>query len=202
VAERVAILLLAAGSSARMRGRDKLMELVEGVPLLRRQTQRALATGCTVFVALPLAPHPRYDALAGLDCVQVPVADAAEGMSASLAAGLAALPPDCAAAMLLLADMPDIDESDLNTTLKDIDLKSETLIWRATTQDGRTGHPSVFRNTLFPDLMRLTGDQGGSAVVKAHPDKTAYVPLPDEHARTDLDTPEAWAEWRARQTST
>ena len=36
------ILILAAGQSRRMRGRDKLMEVVEGQPLIRRQAEMAL----------------------------------------------------------------------------------------------------------------------------------------------------------------
>ncbi|WP_370741664.1 NTP transferase domain-containing protein, partial [Pseudooceanicola lipolyticus] len=47
------ILLLAAGQSARMRGRDKLMERVEGRPLIRRQADIArAATSGPVIVAL------------------------------------------------------------------------------------------------------------------------------------------------------
>ena len=197
----IAILILAAGSSSRMRGRDKLMEEIEGVPLLRRTVDRALASGCAVYVALPDAPHARHSALAGLAATAVPVRDAAEGMNASLRAGLNAMPRDVEAVMVLLADMPDITTDDLNTVLQVIDLKSETLIWRATTQEGAAGHPTVFRRELFADLIKLTGDAGGSAVAKAHKDKTRLIPLPHTHARTDLDTPEAWAAWRSLQRS-
>ena len=47
------ILLLAAGSSSRMRGGDKLLEPVAGRPLLTRIAEAALATGLPVHVALP-----------------------------------------------------------------------------------------------------------------------------------------------------
>ena len=63
----IPIILLAAGQSSRMRGRDKLLEMVDGQPLLRRQAAMALAvTDAPVLVALPAAPHPRYDAIEGL----------------------------------------------------------------------------------------------------------------------------------------
>ena len=86
-----AIVVLAAGASRRMQGRDKLMEDVDGMPLLRRSVMRALATGCKVLVALPATPHARYATLEGLDVAAIPVPDAAEGMNASLRAGLRAL---------------------------------------------------------------------------------------------------------------
>ena len=62
------IIILAAGASSRMRGRDKLLELVEGDPLLRRQAQMVRdVTSGPVIVALPPMPHPRYAVLKGLD---------------------------------------------------------------------------------------------------------------------------------------
>ncbi|WP_299416797.1 nucleotidyltransferase family protein [uncultured Sulfitobacter sp.] len=198
----VAVLILAAGASRRMQGRDKLLEEIDGTPLLRRQTLRALGLGCEVLVALPSAPHPRYDALAGLDVVVVPVADAAEGMNASLRAGLAALPAQTKAVMLLLADMPDLTQDDLQTVLQAVDVKTDTLIWRATTSGGAMGHPVVFRASLFDDLKSLSGDSGASDVVKTYAMQTQLVALPANHARTDLDTPEAWENWRAARRPT
>ncbi|MDC0135246.1 nucleotidyltransferase family protein [Sulfitobacter sp.] len=192
----IPVLILAAGTSSRMRGTDKLLEDVDGIPLLRRSVQRALATGAAVYVCLPAAPHPRYSALENLGLTTVPVADAAQGMSVSLRAGLQALPADTPAVMVLLADMPDLTTEDFNTVLQTIDLNSKLLIWRATTRDGAAGHPIVFRDTLFAPLMGIEGDTGGSDIVKANRDKTVMVRLPDNHARTDLDTPEAWDAWR------
>ena len=192
----VAIVVLAAGASSRMQGRDKLMEEVDGMPLLHRQVSRAVATGCEVLVTLPPAPHARYTAVADLGAITVPVLDAAEGMNASLRAGLRAVPACAQAVMLLLADMPDITTEDMNTVLQAVDTGSEIRVWRAVTQTGEAGHPIVFHRSLLPELMALGGDQGGGAVAKAHRAQTVNIALPDAHARTDLDTPEAWATWR------
>ncbi len=195
-ANMIPILILAAGSSSRMRGRDKLLEEIGGMPLLRRTAQRAKATGSTVYAALPARPHLRYDALGGLDVTCIPVADASEGMNASLRKGLAAMPADTEAVMVILADMPDLTTDDLMMVLNAVDLQSEARIWRATTQDGSAGHPIVFHRSLLPKLTALVGDSGGQAVVKQNAHHTVYIALPDQHARTDLDTPEAWAEWK------
>lgn len=197
----IAILILAAGASSRMRGRDKLMEEVDGQPLLRRQVLRARATGAPVVLTLPPLPHPRYGAIAELDVQCVPVPDAATGMSASLRAGLAALPPETQAVMVLLADMPDITTNDMNTVLQAVDLNSDKLIWRAVTPDGKAGHPVIFHRRLLPELTALQGDQGGGSVVKSHVASMLPVPLPDARARTDLDTPEDWVAWRAARAS-
>ena len=192
------VILLAAGASTRMRGRDKLMEDIGGEPLLRRQARLARGIG-PVTVALPPAPHPRYTALSGLDITPLPIPDAAEGMGASLRRAFAALPLDTPAAMVLLADMPALEARDLARLAAAVDLTGETLIWRATTEDGKPGHPIVFAAALFDQLKQLRGDDGGRAVVRAAADRMQLVPLPDQRARRDLDTPEDWAAWRAEQ---
>ncbi|MDU9003687.1 nucleotidyltransferase family protein [Sedimentitalea todarodis] len=192
------ILLLAAGRSSRMRGIDKLLQEVEGKPLIRRQADIARAvTSGAVIVALPEAPHPRYDALAGAEVVMLPVPEATEGMNASLRTGIAALPPDADAAMLLLCDLPELTQADLAQIAMAHDPDSDTRIWRGTTQDGRPGHPIVFSAKLFDLFRTLTGDGGGREVVKAAGAHVVHIPLPGNRARLDLDTPEDWADWRA-----
>ncbi len=192
------ILILAAGQSRRMRGRDKLMEEVEGQPLIRRQADmaRRVTTG-PVLVALPVPPHPRYAALEGLDITPVPVPEAQEGMGASLRTGFAAMPPGAAAAMLLLADLPELTDDDLTTMLEAVDLQSGDLIWHAVTEDGQRGHPVVFSAALFACFAGLQGDTGAKTVVAAAGKRVHHVPLPGQRARLDLDTPEEWADWRA-----
>ncbi|MFD3189601.1 NTP transferase domain-containing protein [Sedimentitalea sp. HM32M-2] len=194
----IPIIVLAAGASRRMRGIDKLMLPVDGRPLLRRQVDLARAvTSGPVIVTLPPPPHARYGALAGSGATAVPVADAEEGMNAALRAGFAALPGSSRAAMLLLADLPDLSEDDLRNVLHSVDLNSDFLVWRGATQDGEPGHPVVFAAPLFARIARLSGDSGGREVVAAAGNRVALIRLPGRHARRDLDTPEDWARWRA-----
>lgn len=193
----IPVILLAAGASTRMRGRDKLLEEVEGQPLLRRQARLARGVG-PVIVALPPAPHPRYAALSGLDITALPVPDAAEGMGASLRTAFAALPPKTRAAMVMLADMPEVQAQDLARLAAAVDVESDMLIWRAATAQGAPGHPIVFAAPLFAQMRQLRGDDGGRSVVRAVADRVQLVPLPGNRARLDLDTPEDWSAWRCR----
>lgn len=194
------ILLLAAGQSRRMGGRDKLMEPVAGAPLLRVMAKRACDAGLgPVIVALPPASHPRHAALEGLPVRRIAVPDAAEGLSASLKRGLRALPDAAPAVMILLADLPDLTREDIRAVAQAIDLKSDTLIWRGATPEGAPGHPVIVRRALFPELAALSGDQGAQPVIRRHAGRVALVPLPGRHALNDLDTPEDWAAWRKAQ---
>lgn len=192
------IILLAAGQSSRMQGRDKLLEDIDGHSLLALQIERVrAATTGPVIVTLPPAPHPRH-AVVALSQVQiVTVERPQDGMSVSLRAGLAALPSDTPAVMIVLPDLPDLETKDLKRVLAATTESPQAKIWRGATADGRPGHPVVFSASLFPELAGLQGDQGGAAVVKAHRAGTVLVPLPGDRAVRDLDTPEDWAAWRA-----
>lgn len=195
-----AILLLAAGASARMGNTDKLLQPVDDRPLLARMAARAAATGRPVLVALPGPAHPRAAAIAGSGARPVWVTDAAEGMAASIRAGVAALPDRCAGAMILPADMPDLTTGDLAAMLDAYDSAPPPRpILRATDARGVPGHPVVFPPDLFDALRELHGDTGARGVVAAHRDRLRLLPLPGGHATTDLDTPADWARWRARK---
>ncbi|NBB97343.1 MAG: NTP transferase domain-containing protein, partial [Alphaproteobacteria bacterium] len=162
-----AILLPAAGASRRMRGRDKLLEQVDGVALLRRSALRAKATEAYVAVTLPIA-SPRRAVLDGLDLTLVEI-DAAEGMAASLRAGAAwARDIGASALMVALPDMPDITTGDMSA-LWAAQAEQPDRPLRAATEDGQPGHPVILPQRVFPAIARLMGDAGARAILKDHP---------------------------------
>jgi len=195
----VAALVLAAGASSRMRGRDKLLEPVEGEPVLRRMVRAALGSGAdrTVTV-LPPEADARRGALDGLDAGIVEAADCAEGMAASLRAGLAAVPKETDAVMVVLADMPEIGAEVMGKLIAAFDPDEGREICRAVAADGTPGHPVLFGRRFFEALAGLTGDHGAREVVRAAGEFVVDVPTTGAAAVTDLDTPEDWAAWRAR----
>jgi CTP:molybdopterin cytidylyltransferase MocA len=189
----VLILIPAAGSSSRMRGGDKLLEPVDGAPLLRRQAMMA-ATLAPVLVTLPPGRPARAAVLNGTGVQARTLPDAAEGMAASLRAGARAA--QGRALMVLPADMPDIDATDLATLIAEAAARPDAIL-RGTAADGTPGHPVVFPPDLLADLAALHGDEGARSVLRRHGLRIHPVPLPGRHALTDLDTPEDWAAWRA-----
>lgn len=189
------VLILAAGASSRMRGGDKLLERVEGEPLIRRVVCAALATGAPVLVALPPDRPERDAAVQEFHLARVTVVDAGTGLSASIRAGVTVCGPG-RGVMLLLADLPEITAEDLNTVLQAARQDPEA-IWRATSEGGVPGHPVLVPAALVPELATLTGDTGARDLLRRHADLVRLVALPGAHATTDLDTPEDWAAWRA-----
>jgi CTP:molybdopterin cytidylyltransferase MocA len=189
------ILILAAGASSRMGARDKLLEPVDGVPLLTRLAAEALRSGCPTTVVLPPDRPLRQEALAGLPVRQVIALHARDGMAESLKSGLLDL-PEAADVLLVLADLPEIGAEDLMAMIRAHAAHPERII-RATSQAGMPGHPVLFPARLRPALLRLKGDQGARDILRTEADQILPLPLPGSRAVTDLDTPEDWAAWRA-----
>jgi len=179
-----------------MRGADKLLEHVEGVPLLRRVVEAALAAGLEPWVALPGAGHPRADALAGLDCHRLVLAGSAEGLGGTLRDGVAALSL-CSRFMILAADLPGLTVADLSKMALAVPDRRGIVI--ATSEDGALGHPVVFDAALRPEFAGLSGDEGAKPIVHAHKSRMQTVMLPSDHATRDLDTPEDWEAYRAER---
>ncbi len=196
---RVAALVLAAGAARRMRGRDKLLEDVGGRPLLRAVAEAATASRAdeTVVVLPPDAPARRA-ALAGLDVRIVEAADWAEGMAASIRAGLAEISRRADAVVVLLADMPEVGPGDIDRLIAAFDPETGREICRAVTADGAPGHPVLFGRRFFETLAGLGGDRGARDVLAEAAEFVVEVPTAGRAALVDLDTPEDWAAWRAR----
>ncbi len=189
----VDVVLLAAGASRRMAGRDKLIEPVDGRPLIAALAAAALASGAReVFVTLPSNAPARAGALAALNVRLVLVPEAAEGMSASLRAGIRALRPDAGAVVVMLGDMPEVTSATLDALIAAHRAGAE--ICRAES-GGVPGHPVLFDRSHFPALVSLSGDRGARDLLREQATRVSTVAV--EGATVDLDTPEAWAAWRA-----
>ena len=178
-----------------MRGADKLLLPVDGMPLLRRQVLCALATGMPVLVTLGPGQDARRDALKGLNVAVMTIPDASQGMSGSLRAA-ALWAAKAAGLLVLLPDMPLIDTPHLATLIAAFE-KAPLRVHRAATPDLRPGHPVLVPGYLLPRWAALSGDEGARSVIASLEHDPILVPLPADVALLDLDTPEDWAKWRS-----
>lgn len=187
------ILILAAGASSRMRGADKLLLHVDGLPQLRRIALQAMATGRPVLVTVPSDNPLRAAALQDLAVTVVAVPDSATGISASLRAGYRAA-GDGAALMILPADLPELDTTDLTTMIAAYSADPAAI--HRGSAGNRPGHPVVLPQDLLPKLAGLSGDQGARRLIDTESHRVKLCPLPGAHAVLDLDTPEDWVAWQ------
>lgn len=188
---RVAAVVLAAGRSSRMGGPNKLLAEVGGRPLVRIAVEEALASAARPVIVVTGHQRERVEAaLAGLDVSFVHNPNFAEGLSASLKAGTAAVPPEGDGAIICLGDMPQVDAPLIDRLLTAFDPERGILIV-VPTVDGRRGNPVVLSRRFFRELAALTGDVGARGLIAAHPEAVAEVAVSDGTAFTDVDTPDA-----------
>lgn len=194
----VAAVVLAAGSSSRMGGRNKLLLEVDGESLVRRAVGVARDAGLDpVVVVLGHDSDRVADELDGLDCVPVVNPDHAEGIHASVRFGIDRLPESAAAAVVMLADMPFVSSSMLRR-LVDRYRGGEAPLVISRYGDDVNAPPMLYDRCLFGEL-RTMKRRCGREVVQRHRDEADEVVWP-ETALTDLDTPEDFERVRARIT--
>jgi molybdenum cofactor cytidylyltransferase len=188
---RVAALVLAAGRSTRMGGPNKLLAEIGGKPLVRIVTEQAIASRAAPVMVVTGHERAKVEAaLAGLRVRFVHNPDYAAGLSTSLKAGLAALPPEIDGAIVCLGDMPQVTAALIDRLLEAFDPARGALVV-VPTIEGKRGNPVVWSRRFFPDLMALEGDVGARHLIGTHADAVAEVAVEDSAALTDVDTPDA-----------
>lgn len=182
----IAAVVLAAGRASRF-GSSKLLAPLHGAPVVRRTVERALASRVGAVLVVTGADGAAVaDALAGLPVRLVPNARWESGMGTSLAAGIAALPAEAAAAVILLGDQPTVDPATIEAVIAAHARSGRPIV--APRYRGEHGHPVLFARSVFPELRALAGDRGARAVVERDPARVEVVPV-DRAAPADVDTP-------------
>jgi CTP:molybdopterin cytidylyltransferase MocA len=153
--------------------------LVRGVDLLA-------AAGCSPVVVVLGAAHQQARALLeGRHVTVVVAAGWSAGLSASLRAGILALPSSAPAAVVTLVDLPDVAASVVQRVL-DHGARPATLT-RAT-YDGRPGHPVVLGRAHWPGILAAAhGDLGARAYFEHH--LPTLVECGDLASGQDVDWP-------------
>jgi molybdenum cofactor cytidylyltransferase len=194
---RFAAIVLAAGRAVRM-GENKLVAEVGGKAMVCRAVEAALKSKARPVIVVTGHERQRVEAaLAGLTVALVHNPDFAKGMATSLRAGLAAVPPEVEAVAILLGDMPHVDGALIDKLAGALDPAAGKLI-AIPVREGRQGNPVVWARRLFAELARVEGDRGAKPLIAAHRTAVAEVAAEDT-AFVDVDTPEALAAVRARQ---
>lgn len=186
------MIYLAAGLSSRY-GSNKLLEMVDGKPMFRHLLD-------ILTVMKEEEPH-RYElvvvtayneieeSVKGLPVKVVRNNNQELGASHSIKLGLEA----CGEigqhdhVMFAVADQPYVQEDELFGFIHMYKRSYKGI--GCLSYQGVMGNPVIFQGKFVPELMALTGDVGGKAVVKAHLSEVFQYEADSELSLQDIDTP-------------
>jgi CTP:molybdopterin cytidylyltransferase MocA/NifU-like protein involved in Fe-S cluster formation len=185
-ARPVAAIVLAAGRARRF-GAQKLLAPYGTSTVVRTvvDTVRAAGVDYVVVVGGPGGEAVRA-AVGGSPVVWAENAEPDRGLSSSVATGVAAMPPNVGAALMVLGDQPTVSVRVVAQVV---------TAWRegggpvvAPRYRGLRGNPVLFDSTMFGALGALEGEHGARDLIASDPGRVMMVDVA-EPPPMDIDTP-------------
>ena len=178
-------LVMAAGSGRRFGG-NKLAADLDGKTLIRRALEAVPAAQFTAVTVV--SQYEDIEALAGQFGFAAIHNDRPDlGLSHTIRLGTEAM-RTCDGILYMVADQPKLCQETVARLVEVFRQHPDKIVGAG--HDGRRGNPNLFPAKFFGELMAITGDHGGSSVIRAHEDALLLVET-DAEELFDCDTPEA-----------
>ena len=181
----IGCLVMAAGSSERF-GENKLSKRFGSRTLIERALS---AVPNALFARLVVVTQ--YDWIEqlarehGFEVIRNDRPDL--GASHTIRLGTEAM-RECDAILYMVADQPLLTRTTVSHIVEA--WRKNTAMIVGAGHGGVRGNPNIFPARFFPELLQLTGDCGGSRIIRRHEDQFLLVETPPEELY-DCDTPEA-----------
>lgn len=185
--------VLAAGLSTRMQGRNKLLLLAGGQPVIRRTVGAVLgASPREVVVVTGFQAAEVGDAVAGLPIRLQFNRQFEEGQATSVVAGVAALAQVADAVMICLGDMALLEAADYRELIRAyVGMGDKTIL--VPHFEGRRGNPVVFAQRLAPEVVDGRRNPGCRRLIAEHPQDVFIYQAAHDRFVADVDTPQDYA---------
>lgn len=182
---KIGCVIMAAGASTRF-GSNKLLTLLQGRPLYTYALNAVSGSGISSVTVVTACPPIAETAKAfGFQVVENNRPEL--GISHTIHLGLNTL-SHCDGVLFMTADQPFLSSGTLQALSEAFRQQPDRIV--AASSNGQRGNPCLFPACLFPELLALSGDTGGGAVIRRHADLLTLVEVPAQEL-ADADTPEA-----------
>lgn len=173
-----------------MRGKNKLLIDIQGMPMIRRVVQTALKSKVDeVIVVLGSDADKVRKVLTDLPCRLIVNKNYEKGQSSSVKVGLGEVSSLTRAVLILPGDVALIDPRSINLVIEKYDLGKNPIVIAA--HKGASGHPILFDKQLFPEIEKINEQTFGlKAVVMQHEGEVSLVETGSPNVLKDVDTPE------------
>lgn len=186
----LSLIVLAAGKSTRMRGRNKLLIRIRKKAIVRRVVESALSSNVDeVIIVLGWEADKVRDELRDLPCRFVMNEDYEKGQSSSVKVGLAEMAAGTEAVLILPGDVAMIDTHSINKVIEAYNKRKSPIV--VASHAGRRGHPILLSKELFNEIELIDEATFGlKSVVVRHESEVQTVETDSENVLLDIDTPQ------------
>jgi molybdenum cofactor cytidylyltransferase len=185
--------VLAAGNSSRMQGRDKLLLPLGDKPVIRHTVERVLAAGPQEVVVV--TGYKGGDVIAALESLPIalqPNARYEEGQMTSAAIGVGALTKATDAVMMCLGDMVLLEPRDYAELVTAYLGKTDCSIV-IPYFGGQRGNPILFASSYVHEVAMGERHIGCKKLANEYPDDVFRYEATHDRFTTDMDTPAEYA---------
>ena len=181
----IAILILAAGNSSRMKTPKQLLP-IGSTTLLGLTIKNAIQSKAgKIFCVLGSEFDTVKKSIKDFDIEIINNLKYKSGLSSSIVEGIKHIRSQSFdAALIMLADQPNVNSSYINNLIDNFGTNQIKIV--ASKYKDNLGVPAIFPKQAFNDLLKLKGDKGAKDYLKAK--KTSVVTI-DSVNFTDIDTP-------------
>jgi molybdenum cofactor cytidylyltransferase len=194
---QIAAIVLAAGQSRRMGAANKLLEPLNGKPMMLHAVDAALETSADpVIVVTGHEPERIREAVKGRAVTIAHNPDFSDGLSTSLRAALTVLGDDVEGVIVCLGDMPAVSSDHMSRLIAAFDPEAGRSIIVPTVA-GKRGNPVLWHRRFFTQMADISGDVGARHLIGENEESLFEVAMDDGAVLEDLDTPAALEAYRA-----
>lgn len=190
----VGAVILAAGMSKRM-GQAKLVLPYKGSTVIGAVLSVLNSAGVSPLIAVSGGAREAVEAEIERLSFQVIIAHnpdpARTEMMDSLRIGMAHLPANLAAFMIVLGDQPQIQPKTVSQLIQEFHETGQSLIIPSYRM--RRGHPWLIGRNLWDELVALEADQTMRDFINQNRSRIHYLEVDTDSVLEDLDTPEDYA---------
>ena len=181
----ISAILLAAGQSKRMKGKNKLSEKIQGIPLIKHSVKNILdSTIDELIVVLGYEQESIKKLIGGnLKIKFIFNKDFESGMASSIKAGLNNLSDNSTGFFICLGDMPKINKEIYNQLIKSMNQK-EIII---PTYNGVQGNPVLFSKSMKKKIMDIKGDIGAKKILELNKEKILKIKIDNLSVSKDFN---------------
>jgi molybdenum cofactor cytidylyltransferase len=190
----ISAILLAAGESRRM-GSAKALLRYHGQTFIARICNAFLTAGVDeLIVVLGARADELRQALPEHAKLRTVVNSRYTlGQLSSLMVGIGALSPESEAAIVNLVDHPMVEAETIQALITSF--RATPLPILIASYQGKRGHPVLFSNHVYGEILAAPLDQGAKVVVRKDPARVREISLDDPGILADIDTPEDYARY-------